>query len=104
MPKEFQEDLTDKEKKELLTILEEQGRIKWFKKWKEHMAMPQILNPLSINKKEQEKILRYLLLRALINQQARFEKVKELSIKLVEEFSDYIIFEPYKMHRYITKL
>jgi hypothetical protein len=98
MSKEFQKGLTDKERKELLTILEERGRIKWFKKWKEHMAIPQTLNPLSINKKEQEKILRYLLLRALINQQARFEKVRELSIKLLEEFSDYLIFEPYKMH------
>jgi hypothetical protein len=97
MPKKIQEGLTDKERKELLTILEEQGKTKWFKKWKEHMAIPQTLNPLSINKKEREKILRYLLLRALINQQARFEKVRELSIKLVEEFSDYLIFEPYKI-------
>jgi hypothetical protein len=97
MPKEFQKGLTDKEKEELLTILEEQGKTKWFKKWKEHMAIPQTLNPLSINKEEREKILRYLLLRALINQQARFEKVRELSIKLVEEFSDYLIFEPYKI-------
>jgi hypothetical protein len=32
MPKEFQEGLTDKEKEELLTILEEQGKTKWFKK------------------------------------------------------------------------
>jgi hypothetical protein len=51
MPKEIQEGLTDKEKEELLTILEEQGKTKWFKKWKEHMAILQTLNPLSINKK-----------------------------------------------------
>ena len=29
MPKEFQKGLTDKEKGELLTILEEQGKINW---------------------------------------------------------------------------
>jgi hypothetical protein len=97
MPRENQEGLSDKEKDRLLEILEEQGRTKWFKRWKEHMAFPNNLNPMSTDLKEQEKILRYLLLRVLINQQARFEKVREMSIRISEEFTDTILFEPYNI-------
>jgi hypothetical protein len=97
MPKEIQKSLSDKEKEKLLKILEKQGKDKWFKRWKEHMAFPNNLNPELLNRNEQEKVLRYLLLRALINQQARFEKVREMSIKISEEFADIILFEPYKI-------
>lgn len=61
------------------------------------MAFPRNLKPLSSNIEEQEKVLRYLLLRVLINQQAKFEKVKEMSIRIAEEFTDVALFEPYKI-------
>jgi len=93
----MQNSLSDREKNKLLIILEEQGRIKWFQRWKEHMAFPINLNPLSGERNEQEKALRYLLLRVLINQQARFEKVREMCIKISEEFTDVLLFEPYKV-------
>ena len=97
MPREKQQSLSDKEKEKLLTILEKDGRTKWFKRWKEHMAIPSNLDVFSKDKDEQEKILRYLLLRVLINQQARFEKVREMSIRISEEFTDVLLSEPYKI-------
>lgn len=93
----MQKGLSDKEKNNLLLILEEQGKTKWFKRWKEHMAFPNKLSPLSKDRNEQEKALRYLLLRVLINQQARLEKVREMSIRISEEFTDILLFEPYKI-------
>jgi len=97
MPREKQESLSDKDKERLLLILEKEGKTKWFKRWKEHMAIPDNLNVLSKEKSEQEKILRYLLLRVLINQQARFEKVREMSIRISEEFTDILLSEPFKI-------
>ncbi len=97
MSKETQNSLSDRKKNELLAILEAYGKDKWFKRWKEHMAFPNNLNPLSKEKDEHEKVLRYLLLRVLINQQARFEKVREMSIRISEEFTDVLLFEPYKI-------
>jgi len=97
MPKEKQQGLSDREKEKVLTILEKEGKVKWLKRWKEHMAIPSNLDVLSKDKNEQEKILRYLLLRVLINQQARFEKVREMSIKILEEFTDMFLFEPFKI-------
>ena len=95
MPRETQLGLSNKEKEELLDILEREGREKWHKRWKEHMAIPNNLDVLSKDKGEQEKILN-LLLRVLINQQARFEKVREMSIRISEEFTDVLLSEPYK--------
>jgi hypothetical protein len=97
MTKELQESLSDKEKDELLELLEGQGKTKWLERWKGHMAFPSNLNPLSWDKAEQEKALRYLLLRVLINQQAKFEKVREMSIRISEEFTDVLLFEPHKI-------
>ena len=97
MPKEKQLGLSDKEKEKLLDILEKEGREKWYKRWKEHMAIPSNLDVLSKDKDEQEKILRYLLLRVLINQQARFDKVREISIRISEEFTDILLSEPFKI-------
>lgn len=97
MPKEKQQGLSNKEKEKLLTVLEKDGKEKWFKRWKEHMAIPGNLDVASRNKDEQEKVLRYLLLRVLINQQARFEKVKEMSIKISEEFKDILFLEPFRI-------
>jgi len=89
--------LSDKDKKRLLLILEREGKEKWFKRWKDHMAIPSNLDVFSKDKEEQEKILRYLLLRVLINQQARFEKVREMSIRISEEFTDALLSEPFKI-------
>jgi len=97
MPKEKQQSLSDEEKKKLLDVLESNGRVKWLKRWKRHMAIPGNLDVLSKDKNEQEKVLRYLLLRVLINQQARFEKVREMSIRISEEFTDILLFEPFKI-------
>ncbi len=97
MPKEKQLGLSDKEKEKLLDILEKEGREKWYKRWKEHMAIPSNLDVLSKDKDEREKILRYLLLRVLINQQARFDKVREISIRISEEFTDILLSEPFKI-------
>jgi len=97
MPREKQQSLSDEEKEKLLTTLEKDGRTKWFKRWKEHMAIPSNLDVFSKDKDEQEKILRYLLLRVLINQQARFEKVREMSIRISEEFTDVLLSEPFKI-------
>jgi hypothetical protein len=97
MSRETQNSLSVREKNKLLIILEKQGRTKWLRRWKEHMAFPNNINPLSQERNEQEKVLRYLLLRVLINQQARFEKVREMSIKISEEFTDVLLFEPYKV-------
>jgi hypothetical protein len=38
-----------------------------------------------------------LLIRVLINQQAKFEKVRELSIEIAEEFTEKVLFKPYKI-------
>lgn len=97
MAKEPQISLSEKDKARLLEIFERQGRTKWLKRWKEHMALPDNLTPLSSNRNEQEKVLRHLLLRVLINQQAKFEKVREMSIRISEEFTDVVLFEPYKI-------
>jgi hypothetical protein len=97
MPREKQEKLSDKQAENLLKILESQGKAKWFNRWKEHMAIPNNLNPFSSNKVEQEKILRYLLLRVLINQQARVEKAREMSIRISEKFADILLSEPFRI-------
>ncbi len=97
MAKKTQDSLSGKEKNELLMILETQGRTKWFKRWENHMAFPERLNPHSKKKDEQEKVFRYLLLRVLINQQAKFEKVREMCIRILENFTDVLFFEPYKL-------
>lgn len=97
MPKEQQEELTVEEKEKLLSKLEEQGKNKWFKRWQNHMAVPKSINIFSTEKKEQERVLRYLLLRVLINQQARFEKVREMCIQVCEEFSSLLFDKPYEV-------
>ncbi|MFN3383905.1 MAG: hypothetical protein ACK401_03300 [Archaeoglobaceae archaeon] len=94
MPKERQESLSNTEKRRLLSIFEEQVKEKWFKNWTTHMAIPEDLDPFSKKKEEREKLLRYLLLRTLINQQASFEKVREVSVRLFEEFENTLLFKP----------
>ncbi|MGQ9706593.1 MAG: hypothetical protein ACUVWP_06275 [bacterium] len=100
MVKEIQESLLDKDRNKLIGILEKRGKFKWSKRWQSHMAFPNNLNPLSKERNEQEKALRYLLLRVLINQQAMFEKVREMSIKISEEFTDVLLLRPYEISEY----
>lgn len=58
------------------------------------MAFPEHINPMYRNKEDQEKVLRYLLFRVLINQQARSEVVREMSVVISSEFTDALLFEP----------
>ncbi len=97
MAKEKQKALSNEERNKLLGILEEQGKIKWSKRWPRHMALPNNLSPFFPTTESREKILRYLLLRVLINQQAKFEKVREMSIRISEEFTDDLLFNPDKI-------
>ncbi len=78
----------------MLKTLEEQGKSKWFERWENHIAFPTHLNPSSRDREDQEKVLRYLLFRVLINQQARSDVVREVSIAIPEEFTDVLLFEP----------
>lgn len=97
MPKEAQNSLNEEDKEKLLRILEVQGRSKWLKRWREHIAFPDNINPHSKNRSDQERTLRYLLLRVLINQQARADKVRILVSKMAETLGDILMFEPYKI-------
>jgi len=97
MVKELQEGLSDKDINKIIGILEKKGKSKWLKRWQSHMALPNNINILNKNIDEVEKILRYLLLRVLINQQARFEKVREMSIRISEEFTDALLLRPYEI-------
>ncbi|MDI9643192.1 MAG: hypothetical protein QFX37_06690 [Archaeoglobales archaeon] len=95
MAKEKQKDSSNEEKELVLNILEDNGKRSWFRRWKEHMAIPKNFKVESKNKLEQERVLRYLLLRVLLNQQAKFEKVREISIKISEEFGDDLLTKPF---------
>ena len=55
MTREKQVRLLDKEADKLLKILEKKGKAKWLKRWKEHMAFPSNIAPLSAKREEQEK-------------------------------------------------
>ncbi|HDH97479.1 MAG TPA: hypothetical protein ENF73_07115, partial [Proteobacteria bacterium] len=97
MSRERQESLPDEDKERLLLILEEEGRTKWLKRWKDHMAIPDSLDVLSEDGSKREEIMRYLLLRVLINQQAKAEIVREMSVRISEEFADTLFSEPFKV-------
>ncbi|NOZ82641.1 MAG: hypothetical protein GXN98_02315 [Euryarchaeota archaeon] len=97
MPREKQESLSSDEREKLLEILETVGKTRWSERWKNHMAIPENLNVFSKSEDDKEKILRYLLLRVLINQQAKFEKVREMSIRISSEFTDMLLYEPFRI-------
>lgn len=97
MAKETQEVLNNKEKELLLKELERRGVEKWRKRWTIHMAIPESIDPYTNNLKLREKILRYFLLRILINQQAKFEKVREISKSLAKKFNEKLISKPYNI-------
>ncbi|MEN3038615.1 MAG: hypothetical protein ABDI07_05600 [Candidatus Kryptonium sp.] len=81
----------------MLSKLETQGKSKWLDRWRKHIAFPDNLNPEVFDRKESEKVLRYLVLRVLINQQAKIEKVRELSTRIVVDFEDKIFFRPHEI-------
>jgi hypothetical protein len=89
--------LSQEEKIVVLNILEDYGRSNWLVRWKEHMSLPSNIDPYSNDESVKEKVFRYLLIRVLINQQANFEKVRELSIEIAEEFTEKVLFKPYKI-------
>ncbi|MDI6603438.1 MAG: hypothetical protein QME57_05055 [Patescibacteria group bacterium] len=97
MAKEIQKTLNKEEKGILLRELEKQGIQKWHERWIRHMALPEDIDPYTNDLELREKILRYLLLRILINQQARFEKVREISKSLAKEFNMKLITEPHNI-------
>lgn len=50
MPRVKQEKLSDNQASKILRILEEIGKEKWLERWREHMAFPGNLYPLSTDK------------------------------------------------------
>ena len=93
MPREVQAELPPNEKERLLTILENYGRERWLAGWKEHVAIPENIEP--DEGESRENLLRYALLRVLINQQARVEKVRELCRRLAETFGEELYYRPH---------
>lgn len=90
---ETQQYLSFSEKKDVLEKLNKFGELIWKNNWIREIRIPQFL--LSIKtQNDKEKLLRYLLLRALINQQGIAEKVKELAENLVNEFKDSLLLKP----------
>jgi hypothetical protein len=97
MAREIQKTLNEKEKESLLRQLEIQGIQKWHDRWISHMAIPENIDPFSKDIRIREKILRYLLFRSLINQQAKFEKVRKISKVLIKEFNEKLVESPYSI-------
>jgi hypothetical protein len=89
MPKIKQETLDAQQREQLLQKLEKIGKRYWEKHWKESMALPE---GLSIEDKES--VLRYLLLRVLLNQQGDTDKVKELARELFNTFKETLLYNP----------
>ena len=87
---EFQEELPYVKKREVLLTLNEYGKSGWNVRWKDHMA---VSNELLVQ--EHENIIRYLLLRAIINQQAESLKARELAINLYEKFKEKLLRRPW---------
>lgn len=94
MAREKQRELEPEQKVQLLRLLEQLGGEKWQERWQRHIAFPQGINPLSPEKREQERVLRYLLLRAIIDQQAQAYKARELTQFLFSQFGDDLLFQP----------
>ncbi|MEM3511728.1 MAG: hypothetical protein QXY80_03660 [Candidatus Jordarchaeales archaeon] len=100
--KERQEGLSEQDKIAALKILERYGKERWLERWRSHIALPPKIDVFN----DKEKVLRYMLLRALINQQARVEKARELPNKLYEALGDTILYTPWEIdpHRLFSVL
>ena len=97
MAKQEQESLDSKQKLNLLKELERLGESQWKQIWKEHIGFPIGINPSSSEQPEIEKVLRFLLLRTIINQQAQADKAREISKLLFSEFKDRLLFQPFQV-------
>lgn len=94
MPKARQASLNPEERKELVLRLSNFGRSFWEQRWKESMALPEGL-PLD----NREGVVRYLLFRALLNQQGDTNKVREFARRLFAEFGEDLVHDPAKVER-----
>lgn len=97
MPKSEQKGLEPRAKVHLIKRLHKSGEKKWLERWREHIAIPRGIDPESTDEQERERVLRYALLRAVINQQAVAEKARELSRSLYEVFRDDLLLEPQRV-------
>lgn len=95
MAKAKQKSLSDSDSMRLLALLEDRGERAWRDRWKSHMALPPGMDPFASDEADRERILRYLLLRVLVNQQASFEKVRELCVALANRFDRILFSSPY---------
>ncbi len=89
MPKVKQEALEPDQRKELISHLEQIGRRTWKGQWRESMALPEEL-PIE----NRESIIRYLLLRSLLNQQGDTGKIREFVRELFARFGDTLLYQP----------
>jgi hypothetical protein len=94
MPKVEQKGLDRRGTAQLVKRLHELGKTQWLERWREHIAIPGRIDPESTNEQEREKVLRYALLRAIINQQAVAVKARELPRALYQAFGDQLLLEP----------
>jgi hypothetical protein len=95
--REEQTSLDPKHRVELLKELEGRGRSEWEEIWKEHIGFPQGIDPSSTVRREQENVLRFMVLRALINQQAQADKAIEISRQLFLEFGERLLSQPFQI-------
>ncbi|MFZ8853032.1 hypothetical protein [Fervidibacter sp.] len=89
MPREKQRSLSSDERKKLIARMANLGRDFWYQHWKESMSLPEDL-PMD----DRESVVRYLLLRALLNQQGDTGKVRELIQKLFATFGTDLLLYP----------
>jgi len=94
MPKVKQRSLPSNERIRLIQSLNELGLKVWHQNWRKNMALPKSL-PIS----ERESVVRFLLLRALLNQQGDTEKVKKLVQELFSEFGKDLLHNPIMVER-----
>jgi endonuclease III len=99
MAKVEQVALNESQRQEILKQLENIGRSSWEAHWRESMALPE---ELSLENKES--VIRYLLLRALLNQQGDTDKIKEFTKSLYKYFSDSILYQPESVAKNFEKL
>lgn len=88
MSKENQQGLQDNERQELIRCLEAIGRKVWQQDWQANMALPNDLL------EDREGIIRFLLLRTLLNQQGDTGKVKQLAQELFSKFGKDVLYNP----------
>jgi len=101
VPAEEQETLSDTLKRQVLAKLEQLGRKAWQQQWIDFLAIPQQLRS-SVRQpitplEQREYVLRYLLLRALLDQQASADGARLLAKRLYEEFSNQLLTEPWEI-------